>query len=92
VARLIQNLNAQGATSIILSRQQGLALLCGFEQEADASKFAEEVQAMPMNRYGGWKSQRGFLLNGGKYAAILKIMAAPPRKQFGERVTQPRPL
>jgi hypothetical protein len=75
VVRLIRHLSPKGAYSITVNRQQGLALMCGFEVEGDATKFAAAVRAKPIGRYGGWKSQRGFLLDGRKHAAILKAMS-----------------
>jgi len=75
VARLIRHLGPKGAYSITVNRQQGLALMCGFEFEADATKFAAVVRAKPIGRYEGWKSQRGFVLDGRKHAAILKAIA-----------------
>jgi len=83
VARLIRNLEPQGTYSITASRQQGLALLFGFELEADAAKLAKAVKAKPIGKYGGWKSQRGFLLDGRKYDAILKLAPAAPSKSGG---------
>lgn len=78
VIRLIRHLRPKGSYSVTTSRQQGLALMCGFELEEDATKFAAAVRAKPIGKYGGWKSQRGFVLDGRKYAAILKLVAAPP--------------
>jgi hypothetical protein len=60
VNRLIRHLRPKGSYSVTASRQQGLALMCGFELEADAAKFAAAVRAKPIGKYGGWKSQRGW--------------------------------
>ncbi len=78
VARLIRHLRPNGAYSISVSRQQELALLCGFELEADAAKLSAAVRAKPIGRYAGWRSQRGFMLDKGKHEAILRLLSTKP--------------
>ena len=75
LGRLIRHLGPKGAYSISVNRQYGLALMCGFQLEADATKFAAVARAKPIDRYGGWKSQRAFMLDWRKHGAILKAIA-----------------
>jgi len=47
-----------------------------FETRKDAERFAGAVQARPIGRYGGWASQREFLLDKAAELAIAAAMAS----------------
>lgn len=76
IARLVRRLSPKGAFSITVNRQQGFAIMCGFELEADADKMAATTGAKRIGKYGGWKKQQGFLLDERKRRAILKMVTA----------------
>ncbi|CAN5250964.1 hypothetical protein BH10PSE6_BH10PSE6_06560 [soil metagenome] len=57
-------LGIRGSFTISVNRQQGYAMLCGFEKDDDADLVAGAVGAKTISTYGDWKSQRAFSLNG----------------------------
>lgn len=87
LARLFRGLSLKGSYSITLSRQQGFAILCGFELKDDADRVAAAVGAKPIGKYGGWKSQRAFQLN---ERAHQRIAAALNKESPTRSTNKPR--
>jgi hypothetical protein len=76
LVRLIRALGTQGPFAIAVNRQHGLALLCGFALKEDADRMAAAVNARPIDRYSGWKSQRSFRLNERTHRKIAAVLAS----------------
>ena len=73
----IRSMAPKGAFSVTVNRQQGFVLLCAFELQEDADRMAAALDAKPVDRYGGWKSQRAFSL----YAKSGRIDRARKRRR-----------
>jgi len=80
VERLIRQLKPRGTYSITESDYQGLTIRFAFELEADATKLTKAVDAKPIGTDGRLKHQRGFLVNGRRYQALLKLAPPAPSK------------
>jgi hypothetical protein len=82
--RLVKTLAPGGdyATSIVRETGQPEVHLA-FENELDARKLADSVQAAVTNRYHGWASQRAFALD----AAAVDALATglPPLRKRGPK-------
>lgn len=77
--RLIKTLPPAGDYATTIVRQAGRPeVYLAFENELDAQKLAELVQAKQARRYPGWTSQRAFQLDAKTLQAMMS--ALPPRK------------
>lgn len=79
--KAIRTLGTKGAVSIVINREHGQAVLCSFELKEDADRLARAMKARRIDKYPGWKSQRGFSLD--KVYIVAKDLA--------DRSPRPRP-
>jgi hypothetical protein len=65
LAKLLRRLSSKGDYALTISRQrERVEIHCVFENENDARRVSEALQAGVMGRYPGWASQREFTLDG----------------------------
>jgi hypothetical protein len=91
--RLVRQQKLGGDYAATVVRDAGRPeVYLAFQEEADARKFGDVVQAEATERYSGWASQRAFDLPGSKLANLQASLPAPrdnPRQRIadGPRLT-----
>jgi hypothetical protein len=64
LAKLLRRLRFKGDYALTISRVKGrVEIHCAFRRQADADLFAASVQAVALDTYPGWLSQRAFTLD-----------------------------
>jgi hypothetical protein len=75
LATLLRRLRPKGDYALTISRAKGrMVIHCVFENESDARRVSEALQADVIGRYPGWASQREFTLDGKTIQTIERAL------------------
>jgi len=80
--KVIRSLGADGSFSVVINRQSGQSVHCAFEIKEDADRLAGAMKARRIEKYPGWKSQRGFSLDEA-YDVAKDLVDRSPRRRSG---------
>jgi len=73
--RLIDRMQPRGSyASTLMKTNQEEAVMCAFEHEREALRMAGTMNARPINRYVGWRTQSAFDLDAALAGAIAKAL------------------